>query len=197
MESIHLGTCKCGLYKEVVFIYDWSLEQVWLYIYFTNTLFAIIPPRLSLMASSFLSTALTTVAMVSRIDAGSTGSRWLAWLGADRLRLGRTRALSFCGPNTSCWSCNVSSVSLPDSRWRVKPGGSTVNAQLGLLSLRIKETLLSRLCIVLDLDEQNHDYQENQIQVILKYLHSSSRCEMKRYFRHFFCRSTGWLNRVN
>ncbi len=28
MESIHLGTCKCGLYKQVVFISRQSLEQV-------------------------------------------------------------------------------------------------------------------------------------------------------------------------
>ncbi len=32
MESIPLGTHKCGLYKQVVFIYSWSLEQVSLYI---------------------------------------------------------------------------------------------------------------------------------------------------------------------
>ncbi len=25
------GPAKCGLYKQVVFIYRWSLEQVWLY----------------------------------------------------------------------------------------------------------------------------------------------------------------------
>ncbi len=28
MESIHLGPVKCGLYKQVVFIYRWSLEKI-------------------------------------------------------------------------------------------------------------------------------------------------------------------------
>ncbi len=32
IESIHLGTCKICLYKQVISIYRWSLEQVWLYI---------------------------------------------------------------------------------------------------------------------------------------------------------------------
>ncbi len=31
MESIPLGPVKCGPCKEVVFIYRWSLKQVWLY----------------------------------------------------------------------------------------------------------------------------------------------------------------------
>ncbi len=26
------GPVKCGLYKQLVFIYRWSLEQVWLYV---------------------------------------------------------------------------------------------------------------------------------------------------------------------
>ncbi len=28
MEYIHWGPVKCGLYKQVVFVYRWSLEQV-------------------------------------------------------------------------------------------------------------------------------------------------------------------------
>ncbi len=32
MEYIHWGPVKCGLYKQVVFVYRWSLEQVWLYL---------------------------------------------------------------------------------------------------------------------------------------------------------------------
>ena len=28
MESVELGTCKCGHYNQVVFIYRWSLQQV-------------------------------------------------------------------------------------------------------------------------------------------------------------------------
>ena len=30
------GPVKCGLYKQVVFVCRWSLEQVWLYVYLEN-----------------------------------------------------------------------------------------------------------------------------------------------------------------
>ncbi len=34
------GLVKCGLYKQVVFIYTWSLEEVWLHMYCTPVCFS-------------------------------------------------------------------------------------------------------------------------------------------------------------
>ncbi len=55
MKSIPWGTVKYGLYKQVVFIHRWSLEQVWLKKYLIYTvvymlLGSTIPPLAAFMA---------------------------------------------------------------------------------------------------------------------------------------------------